>query len=240
MDDEPITRMDLTETMTELGFAVLGSAGDGFDAIELCRRERPDVVLMDVRMPVFDGLDAAETIVGEDLAQCVVLVTAFNDRELIERANQIGITGYLVKPIEERLLLPTIEVALAQSGRIRALKQELANSREQMEQQKLIERAKSLLAEQKGITESEAYAQLRQMSMDKRCSLAALAKAVVGANAQRETVNRAKVLLMKTRGCSESEAYRWLKATAEQRGVPLLRLSREVLAGGGTGGDSNA
>lgn len=240
MDDEPITRMDLTETLTELGFAVVGSAGDGFDAIELCRLHRPDVVLMDVRMPVFDGLDAAETIVGEELAQCVVLVTAVSDRELIERANQIGVTGYLVKPVEERLLLPTIEVALAQSGRVRALKRELTASREQMEQQKLIERAKSLLAQQKGISESEAYVQLRQMSMDKRCSIAALSKAVVGASAQRETVNRAKELLMKTRGCSESEAYRWLKTTAEQRGLPILRLSREVLATGGRGsGDGN-
>ncbi|MEG2074767.1 MAG: response regulator, partial [Angelakisella sp.] len=115
VDDEPITRMDLSDMLREQGFSVVGEASDGFDAIELCRSLSPDVVLMDIRMPVFDGLSASETILSEELAGCVVLLTAFSSKELVERANQIGVTGYLVKPVEERLLLPTIEVALAQS-----------------------------------------------------------------------------------------------------------------------------
>ena len=230
VDDEPITRMDLGEMLTEQGFQVLGSVGDGFDAIELCRKVNPDVVMMDVRMPVFDGLTAAETILNEKLAQCVVLVTAMSDRDLIERANQIGVTGYLVKPVEERLLLPTVEVALAQSRRIQALQAQLSESREQVEQAKLIERAKAILAAQRSISEAEAYAQLRRMSMDKRCSIASLAQAVVKGNSQREVIARAKELLIHQKGLSEAEAYRWMKQKAEQRGITQLQLARELLA----------
>ena len=104
VDDEPITRMDLSDMLRELGFTVAGEAADGFDAIELCRSLRPDVVLMDVRMPVFDGLTATETILEEDLAGCVILLTAFSDREIIDRASRAGVTGYLVKPIDQKSL----------------------------------------------------------------------------------------------------------------------------------------
>ena len=106
VDDEPITRIDLRQMLTEMGFTVVGEAADGFDAIALCRRCHPDVVLMDIKMPVFDGMTASETLIREELCGCVVLLTAFQDRELIERAGRIGVTGYLVKPVEERLLLP--------------------------------------------------------------------------------------------------------------------------------------
>ena len=120
VDDEPITRMDLAEMLAELDFTVLGEAGDGFDAIELCRARRPDVVLMDVKMPVFDGLTAAETIVADDLAECVVLLTAFGQRDIVERANRIGVTRLPGQgPSSSGCLLPTIEVALAQSRRLR-------------------------------------------------------------------------------------------------------------------------
>lgn len=231
VDDEPITQMDLSDMLTEQGFQVLGCAGDGFDAVELCRKNRPDVVLMDVRMPVFDGIGAAETIVKEDLAQSVILITAFSDRELVERANQIGVTGYLVKPIDERLLLPTIEVALAQSRRMKALMAEVTAGKRQIEEQRLIERAKGLLAQEKSITETEAYQQLRQMSMDKRCSVATLAQAVVDGNSQREVINKAKEKLMASSGIGEPEAYRRMKADAQQRGIPPLQLAREILAG---------
>ena len=97
VDDEPITRLDLVQMLEEMGFEVAGDAADGFDAIELCRLHHPDVVLMDIKMPVFDGLTASETIISEDLGGCVVLLTAFRDRELIDRASAIGVTGYLVK-----------------------------------------------------------------------------------------------------------------------------------------------
>ena len=124
VDDEPITRMDLRGMLGDLGFEVAGEAGDGFDAVEVCRRLQPDVVLMDVKMPVFDGINAAETILQQDLAGCVVLLTAYGDREIIDRASAAGVTGYIVKPVEERLLLPTIEVALAQSQRLRQSREE--------------------------------------------------------------------------------------------------------------------
>ena len=151
VDDEPITRMDLAEMLAELDFTVLGEAGDGFDAIELCRARRPDVVLMDVKMPVFDGLTAAETIVADDLAECVVLLTAFGHGDIVERANRIGVTGYLVKPIEQRMLLPTIEVALAQSRRLRQSRREAEQARRQVEESKVIARAQGLLAKEMGV-----------------------------------------------------------------------------------------
>ena len=100
LDDEPLTRMDLRDMLTEQGFDVVGEAADGFDAVELCREKHPDVVLMDVKMPVFDGLTASETILTENLADCVVQLTAFSDGGIVESAGQAGVTGYLVKPID--------------------------------------------------------------------------------------------------------------------------------------------
>ena len=128
-EDEPITRMDICAMLEDLGFSVTGEASDGFDAIELCRRTRPDVILMDVKMPIFDGLAAAETICREDLAGCVVMLTAFSDEEIVARAAKAGVTGYLVKPIDRSKLLPTIEVAYAQSCRLRESRQAAEEAR---------------------------------------------------------------------------------------------------------------
>lgn len=230
VDDEPITRMDLSEMLEELGFEMAGSAGDGFDAVELCRWHHPDVVLMDIKMPVFDGLGAAETILAEELAGCVCLLTAFSSPELIERANQIGVTGYLVKPVEQRLLLPAIEVALAQSQRLRRSRCETAEARRQLEEQKLVERAKDLVAREKGISEAEAYRQLRQMAMDKRTTIAALAKAVVDRGSQRELVDKAKAGLMRSRGISEPAAYRLIIEEAKRQNVSPGEAARKLLA----------
>lgn len=230
-DDEPIIRMDLSQMLEELGFEVLGSAADGFDAVELCRARRPDVVLMDLSMPVFEGLGAAQTIVEEDLAGCVVVVTAFADRELIDRAGAVGVTGYLVKPIEERLLLPTIEVALAQSRRLAQARQETAEARRRLKDRDLIDRAKAILAAEKGIAETQALAQLQRMAMDKRCSLVYLARAVVEKSSRRELVNRAKTLLMERRGMSEPAAYQAVQALARKKGLGLEQAAREILEG---------
>ena len=175
VDDEPITRMDIAGMLMELGLQVVGEAGDGFDAVEVCRREKPDVVLLDVRMPVFDGFSAAETIREEELAGCVILLTAYSDRESIERAKETGVMGYLVKPVEQRLLLPTIEVAVAQGARLRRSKEETARSRQELLDSRLIQRAQGVLAKQENISESAAYQLLRRLSMDKRVSIAALA-----------------------------------------------------------------
>ena len=178
-DDEPIVRMDLCSMLEELGYEIAGEAGDGFDALEVCRACRPDVVLMDVWMPVFDGLTAAERILREDVCRCVVLLTAFNDTELIERAARIGVAGYLVKPVAQQLLRPAIEVALAQSRRLGESREETEEARRKLEETKLIARAQRILAEQEMISESEAYQVLRRLSMHKRTSMAVLAGALI-------------------------------------------------------------
>ena len=175
-DDEPIVRMDLSLMLKELGYDVIGEADDGFDALELCRALRPDIVLMDIKMPVFDGLSAAERILSADLCRCVILLTAFNDGELIERAAGIGVAAYLVKPIEQRLLKPTIEVALAQSRRLKESRRETEEAKRKLEESRLIARAQGVLAKRENITEAEAYQLLRRLSMNKRTSMAELAQ----------------------------------------------------------------
>lgn len=119
VDDEPITCMDVAEMLREMGFDVVGEAADGFDAVELCRVHRPDLVLMDARMPVFDGLTASKTILEKHYCNCIVLLTAYQDRDMIEKATKAGVSGYLVKPIDQTRFQPAIEVALAQSKRLR-------------------------------------------------------------------------------------------------------------------------
>ena len=178
-DDEPITRMDIRGMLTELGYAVVGEAADGFDAVEICKREHPDVVLMDVKMPVFDGLSAAGLIVQKGLAGCVVLLTAFNDDTIITGAAEAGVTGYLVKPVNQRLLRPTIEMAVAQSERLARSRKETEKAEKQLSDSRAIARAQAVLAKKQGISESEAYATLRRMSMEKRISMATLALAVL-------------------------------------------------------------
>lgn len=176
VDDEPVTRMDLADMLEEAGFQVAGEAGDGFDAVELCEARRPDVVLMDVKMPVFDGLTAAETILSRDLAGCVVLLTAFQDREIVEKAGRIGVTGYLAKPIDPRSLLPTLELALAQSQRLRGSQEQTRLVRQQMEDDRLIHKAQRTMARRMGCTEEEAYHKMRRMAMDKRVTVAVMAR----------------------------------------------------------------
>ena len=108
VDDEPITCMDVAEMLREMGFDVVGEAADGFDAVELCRVHRPDLVLMDARMPVFDGLTASKTILEKHYCNCIVLLTAYQDRDMIEKATKAGVSGYLVKPIDQTRLQPAI------------------------------------------------------------------------------------------------------------------------------------
>ena len=215
VDDEPITRMDLSDMLQELGFQVVGEAADGFDAIELCRAKRPDVVLMDVKMPIFDGLTASETILSENLAGCVVLLTAFNDRDVIERASKAGVTGYLVKPIDQKSLLPTIEVAYAQSQRLAQSREETQAAQKKIQEDRLIHKAQQYLARTQGCSETDAYRQMRKMAMDKRLSIAALAERILHQAAQNDYVSAAKQLLMQKMGMSEDRAYQHIVSQAK-------------------------
>lgn len=233
VDDEPITRLDLRQMLEEMDFSVIGDAADGFDAIDLCRRHHPDVVLMDIRMPVFDGMTASETIISEDLAGCVVILTAFRDRELIERANRIGVTGYLIKPVEERLLLPTLEVAMAQAQRLREARRETAEMKKKIEEQKLIDRAKILLSRKEGVSEGEAYRRLQRLAMEKRRTLASIARAVVAQESGREAIRKAKELLMKSSPLSEPEAYRIITDLSQEKKIPPEEAARRILRQGG-------
>ena len=229
VDDEPITRMDLSEMLTELNFNVLGEAGDGFDAIALCRKQRPDVVLMDVKMPVFDGLTAAETILKEDLAECVVLITAFGERDIVEQANRIGVTGYLVKPVEQRQLLPVIEVALAQSRRLQESRREAEKARQQVEESRIIAQAQGYLAKDLGVTETQAYHELRRMAMDKRMPIAQLARTIVEQRTRRQSVDLAKRLLQRKRQMSESAAFKYIAREAEKQGCSMDAIAHKLI-----------
>ena len=216
IDGEPILRMDLASMLEELGYEIAGEAGDGFDALEVCRAQRPDVVLMDVKMPIFDGLTAAERVLNEDLCRCVILLTAFNDADIIERAKEIGVSGYLVKPVEQRLLKPTIEVSLAQSERLRSSRKETEQAKQKLADVRLIAQAQVILAEQNHISESEVYQVLQKLSMHKRTSMTALAQALIEQSRISDDVAFIKEQIMREKKLSASVAERKLAEYAQQ------------------------
>ena len=227
-DDEPITRMNIAAMLRSIEFKTVGQAADGYDAVELCRQHRPDLALLDVKMPVFDGLTAAKTITREELAGCVVLLTAFSDRQIVEQAEESGVTGYLVKPVDERLLMPTIEVAMAQAQRLRESKKEAQKAKSRLEDEKIIRRAQLILSSREKLSQEDAYRWLRTMAMEKRMTMGELAKAIVGTDGSKQRVDKAKAVLMK-KGMSESSAYKKLEAIARERSISLMQAADTVL-----------
>lgn len=223
VDDEPVTRLDLHQMLSAAGYQVVGEAADGFDGVELARAKRPDLVLMDVQMGAFDGLTAAESICREQLAGCVMMLTAYTDDEFVERAARIGVGGYLVKPIDEQRLLPALRVAEQQSQRLREAQAALS-------EQKLAEQAKAFLARRDDISEAEAWRQLQKMAMDKRVPLAAIARAVLEQDHERKTLLAAKQRLQKT-GLSEKAAHKRLQALAAEQGVTVVQAAARLLRG---------
>lgn len=233
VDDEPIIRLDLCQMLEELNYEVIAEGTDGFDAVEICRKKHPSIVLLDLDMPVFDGMTAAETIMTEGLADCVVICTAFADEEFIRKAGDIGVSGYLVKPVEQRSLGPTLEIALAQGRRISAYKEDAKEAERKIQENKIIERAKGCLAREKNILEIEAYREMQKTAMEKRVPLLAIAKAVLNQESRQDDVMRAKRLLMRKKGLSEPEAYKILSREANRHKISIQEMASKVLDQGG-------
>lgn len=178
-DDEPITRMDLCEILQENGYSIAGEASDGFDAVEMCRKKKPDLVLMDVKMPFLDGIKAAKVIVNENLALSVILLSAYSGNEFVEQAKEAGVMGYLIKPIDEKTLLTSIEIAVSKGEELNKMKQDYNKMKETLENRKIIDVAKGLMMKKYGLNEDEAYNHMRKLSMDKRCPMKQIAEIIL-------------------------------------------------------------
>jgi len=179
VEDEALIRLDLAEMLTEEGYVVAGEAGDGEQAVALARELRPDLVIMDIKMPKVDGIAAAGEIVDERIAP-VVMLTAFSQRDLIEQARDAGAMAYLVKPFARHELVPAIELAVSRFAEVRALEGEVASLNDRLETRKIVDRAKGLLMTQQNMTEPEAFRWIQRTAMDRRTTMKAVAEAVVG------------------------------------------------------------
>lgn len=177
-EDESLIRMDIVETLRDNDFDVVGEAGDGERAVELVRELEPDLVVMDIKMPKLDGISAAEEINKEHLAP-VVLLTAFSQKELVERATDAGALAYVVKPFTPADLLPAIEIAISRFQQITALENEVADLAERFETRKLVDRAKGILNDKMGLSEPEAFRWIQKASMDRRLTMQDVAKTII-------------------------------------------------------------
>lgn len=176
-EDESLIRMDIVETLRDKGFDVVGEAGDGNKAVELAFALKPDLIVMDIKMPDLDGLSAAEEIA--ELKIPVVLLTAFSQQELVTRAAEVGAMAFLVKPFSPQDLLPAIEIALSRHAQLIALETEILDLGERLETRKLVERAKAVLSEKMKLTEPEAFRWIQKASMDRRLSMADVSRTVL-------------------------------------------------------------
>lgn len=177
-EDEALIRLDLAEMLREEGYEVVGEAGDGQEAVELAELLRPDLVIIDVKMPRRDGIDAASEIAGKRIAP-IVMLTAFSQRELVERARDAGAMAYLVKPFSAGDLVPAIELAVSRSDEIAALEREVSSLSEQLDTRKLVERAKGLLQTKQGLTEPQAFKWIQRAAMDQRTTMRRVAEVVL-------------------------------------------------------------
>jgi two-component system, response regulator PdtaR len=179
-EDEALIRLDLKEMLEEEGYTVVAEVGDGQQAVEQAREQRPDLVILDIQMPVLDGLAAAAQIASDRIAPVIVL-TAFSQRELVERARDAGAMAYLVKPFSKNDLVPAIEVARGRFTEMAALDSEVRGLEERLEARKVIERAKGLLMSREGMTEAQAFRSIQQRAMNERTSMKALAEQILAA-----------------------------------------------------------
>ena len=177
-DDDPIIRLDLRQMLESLGYEVIGEAGDGREAIEKAQEMAPDICILDVKMPVMDGIEAVEKISEEGIAPAILL-TAYSDKELIERAKAAGVFAYLVKPFKPSDLSPEIEVARSRFEQNKALIKEAATLQDRLETRKLVDRAKGILMAQENIDEAEAYRRIQLQSMNMRKSMKEVSEAII-------------------------------------------------------------
>ncbi|WP_127360842.1 ANTAR domain-containing response regulator [Actinacidiphila soli] len=177
-EDEALIRLDLKEMLEEEGYSVVGEAGDGETAVKLAEEHHPDLVILDVKMPILDGISAAERIAKDRLAP-VLMLTAFSQRELVERARDAGAMAYLVKPFSKTDLVPAIEMAVSRFTEMRALDAEIADLSLRLETRKLVDRAKSVLQTKYGLSEPAAFRWIQKTSMDRRMTMQAVAQAVI-------------------------------------------------------------
>lgn len=183
-DDEALLRLDLREMVADAGHEIVGEAADGAQAVELARRLRPDFIIMDVKMPVMDGLTAAKIIAGEAIAP-VLLLTAYSQQDIVEKARDSGVIAYLVKPVREEQLFPAMEIAVSRFQEMQQLNRELDDLRDSLETRKLLDRAKGILMTAHGMTEQQAYRRMQQFSMSKRITLKELAESIIAAAEKR-------------------------------------------------------
>jgi two-component system, response regulator PdtaR len=176
-EDESLIRMDVVETLREHGFDVVAEVGDGALAVAAVIEHKPDLVVMDIKMPNMDGLTAAEQMAEHKVA--VVLLTAFSQKELVDRANQAGAMAYVVKPFTPNDLMPAVEIALSRHSQLIALEHEISDLNERFETRKLVDRAKGLLNEKMNLTEPEAFRWIQKASMDRRLTMQEVAQTVI-------------------------------------------------------------
>jgi response regulator NasT len=176
-EDESLIRMDVVETLREHGFDVVAEVGDGALAVAAVLEHQPDLVVMDIKMPNMDGLTAAEEMAGQKVA--IVLLTAFSQKELVDRANQAGAMAYVVKPFTPNDLMPAVEIALSRHSQLLALEHEISDLNERFETRKLVDLAKGLLNEKMNLSEPEAFRWIQKASMDRRLTMQEVAQTVI-------------------------------------------------------------
>ncbi len=177
-DDESLIRMDLREMLTNLGYLVVGEAGDGRSAINVARELKPDLVIMDIKMPDLDGIEAAKILTEERIAP-IVLLSAYSQQDLVQRAREAGVTAYLVKPIRESDLPPAIEIALARYQEFLEVQKQVDDLSDALETRKLVDRAKGILMDRQGLSEAEAFRKIQKMSMNNRKPMKEVAWAII-------------------------------------------------------------
>lgn len=177
-DDEPIIRLDLRKTLENMGHSVVGEAGDGARAVELAREHKPDIIILDIKMPEMDGIDAAKIVSTEGIAP-VLLLTAYSQKDLIDRATEAGVFNYLVKPFKEADLMPAMAVAIARYQEFMALENEVSDLENKLETRRAVDRAKGILMTQHGLKEQEAFRRIQMQSMNSRKSMREVADAII-------------------------------------------------------------